>query len=217
MNFAEDPGFKTHLIEALTAKYGKEREGIHVSDLVYCLREAYYRKTDPQPLSETDLMFFADGAERHGVLEGLSGLQSEVKIEYGGVQGTVDIVGDYPVEIKSTRSNKELPYHYFVQLGYYAAMLDSKVGILLVQRLNNREAPWECLRVEWSPDEIKAIRADLEERSMMLVAALVTKNPAPLPKCELPPDEKGQPWKCRYCAFTKSCAELEERKAKEAV
>lgn len=207
MNFEPDNALKDKLIQALTEKYNEEWKDIHVTDLVYCLREAYYRKTDPQPPTETELMFFVDGSRRHFIIEDLSGQESEIEMIWNGVRGTVDILDKVPIEIKTTRANNALPTHYFKQLGYYCAMQDSETGLLLIQRLNNREAPWEFWRVKWTPQEIKTMKNEILEKRDLLEKALKTNDSAILPKSDLL-DDDGKPWKCRYCKYVEKCGRL---------
>ncbi len=214
MKLERDDALKTRLIQALTEKYSGSREEIHVSDLVYCLREAYFRKTEPKPPSEMELMFYVDGARRHHVIEVLSGQESEVEIVWEGVKGTVDMLEHAPVEIKTTRANKSLPLHYFRQLGYYCAMLNTSTGYLLIQRLNNRENPWECWKVTFSHDDLEQFKNEIIEKRDLLKKALEG-NPEILPKTDLT-NENGQPWKCRHCKYKESCAQLDEQEAGQA-
>ena len=204
MQVTPDPSLKDMLVDALTEKYSGKREGVHVSDLVYCLREAYYRKTDPQPHTETELMFFVDGSRRHIAIQELHGKASEVKVQWGGVKGTIDILEDCPVEIKTTRARAALPEHYFRQLGYYCAMLNMQRGTLLIQRINNLENPWESYRVEWTRRELERLRREIREKRELLERALQTGDPKILPKSDLP-TYNGEPWKCRYCRYREKC------------
>lgn len=97
MKIRKDEKLKQRFVEALRKKYGNIRGGVHVSDLVYCLREAYYRKVDPVPFTERTLGFFVDGARRHRVLQELLGVESEVKVEKWGVRGSIDVLILTPV------------------------------------------------------------------------------------------------------------------------
>ena len=208
MKFQVDVELKERLVGTLKKKYGSERTGVHVTDLIYCLREVYYRKKMPQPITETDLMFFVDGAERHSIIQGLTGFEAEKKVKYGNVVGSIDMIAEgpslCPVEIKSTRANKDIPPHYFKQLSYYCAMLGSEVGFIVIQRINNREKPWEVVRVEWTGDELAETRRELFERSTLLLNAFSDDDPSLLPK-RWPRME----WKCNYCLYKKDCNKVE--------
>ena len=202
MKFESHVELKNRLIESLKKKYGKDRVGIHVSDLIYCLREVYFRRNNPQPITETELMFFVDGAERHRILEDLVDYEAEKTIFFEGVTGTIDLIYGGPVEIKTTRANNSLPPHYFKQLGFYCAMINSQVGFFIIQRLNNRDTPWEFIRVNWTREDLENLRNELRLKSSLLKEALEKKNPAILPKCEMF-------WKCKYCQHKDSCREVD--------
>lgn len=174
------------------------REGIHVSDLVLCLREAYFRKVCPKPPSETQLMFFLDGARRHSALESLSDVRTEVEVEGMGVVGTVDMLGNCPIEFKSTRAAKALPDHYFKQLGYYAALTGSSQGILAVQRLNKRESPFEFYSVEYDAVDIDGLKRDMSVKRASLESALESNSTEGLPMTE-------ESWKCENCLYRAEC------------
>jgi len=195
------PGLEKRFLSALREKQNSMREGIHVSDLVYCLREAYFRKVEPAEPSLKQLGFFVDGARRHRVLQELLGVESEVEVEKYGVVGHVDILLDAPVEIKTTRARNALPDHYFRQLGYYAVMLDVPRGYLVIQRLNN-DSPWEFYRVEWSKEELQLLDRELKYRADLLRVALNFRDFHMLPRVE-----ESMAWKCRNCPYRDKCRE----------
>ncbi len=187
-------------LSALKEKYSRpDREGIHVSNLVYCLREAYWNKVDPAPPTEKTLSFFVDGARRHSVLESLSGARSEVKVERWGIHGTVDMLINGPVEVKTTRAKSGIPDHYLKQLGYYAALMGVNRGYLIIQRLTAPN-PWEFYTVEWTPEEMQALAEDMRKKAKLLQQALKNRTP------EILPDPgRDTAWKCRNCLYKKRC------------
>lgn len=201
MRVVEDEGLRDQLLGVLTEKYSRDRKGIHVSDLVYCLREVFFRRKFPRKVTETELMFFVDGARRHAVVEELSGKDSEVSIDWEGIKGTVDLINEsIPIEIKSTRARKSLPTHYLCQLKYYCVMLGVSWGFLIVLRLTNYERPWEFYRIEFDREEmVEAVNEMLEGKDLLL-DAFERDDPSKLPKWE--------PWKCRYCHYSNICEEI---------
>ena len=67
-----EPSILNNLFNATdTNEYGKEREGIHVSDLLYCPRKTCYNKIDPRPINNKQLNFFTSGKAIHGALQSL--------------------------------------------------------------------------------------------------------------------------------------------------
>ena len=198
----EAPNLRKRFLAALREKHNSIREGIHVSDLTFCLREAYFRKVEPAEPTLRQLGFFVDGARRHRVLQELLGVESEVKVEKYGVVGHVDVLLDAPVEIKTTRARNALPDHYFRQLGYYAVMLDVPRGYLVVQRLNN-DSPWEFYSIKWSKEEFQRLDQELKYRADLLRAALNFRDFRMLPRVE-----EDMAWKCRNCLYRDKCREV---------
>jgi len=196
-----DATLKELFISALEKKHGGKRGEIHVSDLVYCLREAYWRKIDPAPPTEKQLSFYVDGARRHKALQVLLEARCEVPVSRWGIHGTVDMLLDGPVEIKTTRARRSLPSHYFKQLGYYAVLTRSQRGSLIVHRLNS-EPPWEFYRIKWSQAELEALATEMRNRASLLRKALKQRDPR-----TLSPPGPDMAWKCRSCRYRNRCRE----------
>jgi len=210
MNVKIDESLRSLFLSKLRSLYADSREEIHVSDLVYCLREAYYRKIEPVDPTLKQLGFFVDGARRHRVLQELLDVESEVKVERYGVVGHIDVLLDGPIEIKTTRARNALPDHYFRQLAYYAVMMNVKHGYLVIQRINAAEDPWEFYRVEWSEEEIKEFDSELKRRADQLRAALNFHDPSMLPEIE-----DAMRWKCRSCLYRERCKGDRDERPKE--
>lgn len=200
MDVTKNIELKTRFVSGLQKNFGGVREGVHVSDLVYCLRGAFFRKVCPVPFTERQLGFFVDGARRHEVLQGLLDVKFEVAVEKFGVRGSVDILLDLPLELKTTRARVSLPDHYFRQLGYYAVLLGVDGGYLVVMRLNS-EVPWEFYTVGWSGEEMKKMMEEMKTRAELLRSALAKRDVVCLPKCG-----PLMEWKCKYCLYRDRCS-----------
>jgi len=188
-------------LKGLEEQYSETREGIHVSDLIYCLREAYWRKVDPQTPSERQLGFYLDGARRHGALQALIDSPAEVGVEKWGVKGRIDLFWrGLPVEFKTTRAREGVPDHYLRQLAYYCCLLGVRKGYLVIHRLVG-DPPFEFYSVEWTEEEMRGIEKELRERADLLREALEKGDPSMLPK--------GEPWKCRWCPYRQRCEEMD--------
>jgi len=201
----EAADLKKRFLERLEQYYnnGKPREGLHVSDLVFCLRQSYFRKTNPKPHSLRTLQFFIDGATRHSALQDLLGLEREVEVCKYNIIGHVDVMaGGVPVELKTTRARNAVPDHYFRQLGYYAVLCGVCEGVLVVQRINCKdgEEPWEFYHVKWSREEVEGLKRELRHRADLLRTALREGRPDCLPVIE-----EGMRWKCRWCDYVDEC------------
>ena len=118
---------------------GKE---LHVSDILFP-RRTWLSKRYPKPLTDEDLLYFTAGRAHHEIVEKLISTEQtrEVRVEYNGIVGSVDVLDDdsgiikTPIEVKSTRAVKPyvpatVPSNFVLQLTCYSAMLnpDASVG-----------------------------------------------------------------------------------------
>src|SRR5271157_252995 len=127
----ENTNLRDYFLEKLREKYDNEREGTHVSSLVYCLRESFARKYMPLPQNLSSLFYFLDGEQRHKCLQDLiPNLENEKEIKAEGLVGTMDMFcpdqNEHPqiIEIKTTRAKPraELAPHYLRQGAYYCLL-----------------------------------------------------------------------------------------------
>jgi len=136
-----DDALAEHVLKMLREDYEiQEMErgnAVHVSDLTFP-RRTWLGKHNPKPLTDTDLLYFTAGRAHHEILEKMISEDAirELKVEYQGIVGSVDVLkeDDIPVEVKTTRvietySPVNVPSHFVIQLGCYAAMLsDERAG-----------------------------------------------------------------------------------------
>jgi CRISPR/Cas system-associated exonuclease Cas4 (RecB family) len=109
------------------------RDGIHVTDLVHCIRRAFYERTQPVPERVADVMYRILGTATHALLEYEQDeyLMTEIPLEYKGIVGRVDAY--YPesgtlVDYKTTRWLKKayLPYgDHELQVNIYRWLLEN--------------------------------------------------------------------------------------------
>lgn len=66
---------------ALYFEYSKERTGVHVSDVIYCPREAVFRKLTPIAVTDKELNFFTSGAAIHTAIQTLAKYFEKYEIE----------------------------------------------------------------------------------------------------------------------------------------
>lgn len=193
-----DSNLKNEFINKLQERSAPIREEIHVSDLVYCLRKAYYRRFENRKLSEQQLIFFLDGHQRHEGLQSLVGnLEKEKEVRKFGVVGHIDICGKYPIEIKTTRSrpNSQRPEQYLRQLAYYCLLTETDTGNLITQYINDGFLTFE--KITFSQDELDVyLREMLSSRDLLeLSYKTVSVNPLPV---------LGN-WQCTHCEFKAKC------------
>ena len=133
--YKEDPEFVDMILERLHISFGRSnRTGIHISDLIYCLRKAFYSRQPDyvQVLKDDSILYFVRGRSLHDMIEKLFP-NNEVTIEYDEIIGNVDAIdGPIAVEIKTTKALRRGPYDSNrMQLRYYMAMTEKDIGYLL--------------------------------------------------------------------------------------
>jgi CRISPR-associated protein Cas4 len=187
--------FKTLIFQHQNADRDKQ---IHVSDLVYCLRKAYFRLKGVTPTDETAVEYQVIGKTLHKIIQDAF-KYVEVEVENYGVKGTIDILEGQqtkiPIEIKTTRkkieNEKDIPPTYLTQLAYYLTLLNTHVGYLVI--LNVINADLKIFTVEINLEETKK---QLLGKKQLLEYALQHENPMILPKLE---------WQCLTCEFRSAC------------
>jgi hypothetical protein len=197
----------------LAKEYAKTREGLHVSDLVLCLRKSLYRKLKPVEPTIKEIGYYLDGARRHEALESMYGAVAEKEVVFEGVHCTLDLLDNgIPIEFKTTRAAKAISPHYIRQLVYYMLALRSSVGLLQVQRINHPRArdtqwnPFPAYGVCLTEQQRKAWLEDFRRRRDEFNGALQAKDPS------LAPIYRGDgEWICRECTYRAECDKLEGR------
>jgi CRISPR/Cas system-associated exonuclease Cas4 (RecB family) len=198
-NIKEDITLKNQFVERLQERCAPARKEIHVSDLTWCLRKAYYRRFQNKKLTPEQLMFFLEGHQRHEGIQSLLGNSRAVEQEVTkyGVVGHLDLLGNYPIEIKSTRSQpgKRINETHLRQLAYYCLLTDSNVCSLITQYIEDNLITFE--QISFSKLELDQYLRDMIEARDVLQFAYDRKSPAQLPM--------GQEWQCRNCEFKGTC------------
>jgi len=195
----EDSALKRLFLERLQEHYGQGKDGFFVTDFVYCLRKAYWRRVKPKPFSEQQLGYFIDGSRRHEALQFLSGLQCEVSFERLEVRGRVDLLAESPIEFKSTRSRSGggIPAHYLRQCAFYCVLSGKATCTLITQHII--EGCFQFQKLTFSAEELQAYERELVGSRRLLEQALAKQDPSDLPS--------GESWQCRSCEYRMECGE----------
>lgn len=209
-----------NLKHALHKFYGADRGGVHISDLVYCMRKQIFRKIKPTPITDTELNNFSSGRGIHGALESLAKtyperyeLEKEVWLDK--IVAHIDIfdkVGKFPIEAKTYRvfpnniPKHEPPASQIQQLKYYMVMTDSKVGVLLGQYINKFDGfPFFEKIVRMSQPEMNIERERLITAAKKYAELLISLKP------ENAPHVMGNPHYshlCKYCPYYAECSQM---------
>lgn len=203
MQYTANPAKADELIRAVQARTEAEdaREpGLHASDLIYCLRKAWYRRNGHvEAERDTDgNLTLLIGKGFHTLLEGGRPEDHEIlDTAAGPVHGTIDMV-EYedglpiPVELKSTRARATKPPidspHYLEQLATYCVMKAVTHGRLIIVHLT--EPTIKCWDVEFSKFELDQWAEELENRALLVSDSELHAEPF-----------DHYAWECRYCSF----------------
>lgn len=183
--------------EAVFKDLKSDREGIHVSHLIYdCLRRAYYDIT-------TDTPFDLDGGMRMWIGKKLHELpvsdNPELTLKWEGITGTVDEYQDgHFCDLKTTRNVPRSPNsHHVKQLEMYRVLLEKSghevesASMLYIDVTTTQviEFPVKFKR------KIETVEKEMLEKKAKLETALE--------RGWLPERHLG--WLCRYCNYSSRC------------
>jgi len=213
------------LYQALQEEYGQEREGIHVSDLIYCPRKTCFQKLKPLPITNLQLNFFTSGKAIHAALQSLvkkypNRFTIEKEIWFEDIVAHVDIFDEIegiPIEAKSARVKAMLTpkAHNLTQLRVYMSITDSDKGIILYQCLMNfDDNPF----VEFEHTMTKAERVEtlnkLAVDAELLKAGIAAKDPSIVRHIAYDEnfrDKIGGNWLCKSCPYLIECQDMRNR------
>jgi len=173
----------------------RQREGIHVSDLLNPLM-SYWKKKVPKATTDREVGFFTTGDAIHLAIQKMFGVDKEESGEFAGIHYSIDLpVNGFPGELKGTRkwSIPEHPEpHYVQQCSYYCAAKGAQKGYIIVlfycpgRTWDGKTSTYPQFRIwelQFTEGDIKGIREDMETRRKSLDLALSTNDPAGLPLC----------------------------------
>jgi len=191
----------------------EEREGIHVSDLLFCPRKTYLQKKGLLPPSDEELLYWVIGKGYHSLLEGEI---SEVQLQIDGVIGTLDTIqleGNLvvPVEFKSTRASSRREVlemsHWIEQCLAYAKICGvSQVRLRILYLMGDYRELKPQLKsfiLKFTEEEVENFWTKLLSRKHYLQFALENSSP--------PPPQPKYDWECQRCPERKTCEGLRKK------
>jgi len=207
------------LKDAVREEYDKEqRKGIHISDLVLCLRKAVRNRLDPAPLTDLDLRNFNQGRSHHQTVQQLAKrlkkkgheVVAEKEKYFNDIVGHMDLLidGNLPVEVKTTRQRNATPSdHYYTQLRYYMALMGTTKGKIIVESYNAEETPWTETDVTFMNGEIEMNLQQINEKKGIFKNALDKKDWLLAPPINIKDPKEN--WLCRKCPYKTPCHDYE--------
>lgn len=187
---------------------------IRVHNIMYP-RKTFFERKYPAELEPEKGIMFMIGNMQHDrfeqIIAPIINGKAEKEIEFEGIVGHVDVLGDAVVEIKTTRASRAYPLSedniYIDQVKYYCAMTHLNKAIIVIIYYNltgkdeNKKPIKACdiktYEITFSEDELSAVRKDISKRKELLLKSLVTGDFSILPPC---PE-----WMCKNCPYTEKC------------
>lgn len=201
MEVKRDEALEEQVFNNIRSIVDVPRDGIHLSDLIYCSRKAYFRKKGlaPTPSKELCLLWLTGYAFQAYMFPA----DKEQTFLIDGVDCTPDIPSG--IEVKSTRQS----YKYFDLLtnvhwkrqilGYCKALNKTHYSLVVMFVCGNYAPPFpdiQCFAIQTTQEEIDANWGMVLNQKKKLVEAL-EQNIPPEPDCE--------DWEWEYCDCIDLC------------
>lgn len=203
-NISRDREMEERFLKDLEEKMRSEDEErlkeIHVSDIVYCLKKAYYRRKGLKGVeTKESLMIKSIGKGHHHAYEVLKGYLKETEVKRYGVVGHVDMMGDVPVELKTTRkkisSFLDIPENYLRQIAYYCIMTDTTQAYLIYIYITRPDV--KVFKLDYT-HVLERYRSEFFGRLNRLKEAIENDDPKIL-------IGTNYEWECQNCPFRSIC------------
>ncbi len=198
MKIARNESAEAALFASIRDKWDGQREGIHLTDLLYP-RQKYWQVNDPKEPTDEQIMYWLTGKGHENVLLNQGVYTPGRPAETDGIIYSVDAEADeIPVEVKTRRAylarddDEALTRYdsYLLQLKSYLALRGQITGRLLVWCLAQKQDDGYRTRpelriydVEITPEEGKEWKAELVARRTALENALESGDWSNLPLC----------------------------------
>jgi CRISPR/Cas system-associated exonuclease Cas4 (RecB family) len=212
----------TELKSSLYTEYNKERDGIHVSDILLCQRETVFRRLNPLPITDRELGFFTVGRAIHEAVQQLAKyfpkyeVEKEINYEIDGIvlKAHIDLYdkeNNIPIEAKTVRNKKvsptDEPKPFNVdQLKMYMSLVDADIGYIIYQLLLEYEDfPFKIFEVRMSKEERTKMLEDMVTDALNLQMNIDMKTPENSKHVFF---DKDKNWKCQYCKFSQECTDM---------
>jgi len=207
MNFVKArPRIVDEIVTRLGQRYHlfQNREGIHATDCIYCLRKAYWNRVNPLPPTPAEILYYLRGL---GMQDALLGGKSGSLVSHQGIALSPDFFEDGTLaELKTTMISEktldanEFPEGWLRQLMAYCYALNLKSAVLIV--LTIIKSKLLSYIVTFSSEELEENWRWILERAKELGIAYE--------KNIVPKVEEEEKWQCSSCRYCLRCQTLEE-------
>ena len=201
MIITENPVMKKQMYDNIRETVTSERTGIHLSDLIYCSRKAYFRKMgmSPPPSDVLCVLWMTGYAFQNYMFP----KDEEIPITIDGINCTPDIPSG--IEVKSTRmSSKRFDLDKVTQykrqiLGYCKALNKLEYDLVVLFVCGNYAPPFpdvNCWHIETTQEEVDANWNEVLQRAVKIKIALMDR---------VPPEPDSMDWEWEYCENIEYC------------
>ena len=219
------------LKSSLYCEYNKAREGIHVSSLNLCMREAVFRTIDPKPVDDRELGNYSSGKGIHQAIQDLAKffpkyeVEKEIDYKIDGITikahiDLYDAEANIPIEAKTVRKNRlgnydkatrtwspeEAKPFNVEQLKMYMALTDASTGYIIYQLLLDYDNfPFRIFEVHMTKEERNEMLENMVTDAFHLQMNIDNKTPENTKHIFNNPDKS---WKCSYCKYSIECQQM---------
>ncbi len=215
MRIVEDSELRRAVLERLKVEYGmdKQRPGTHQSELSYCLTKAFWDRTDPEPVTDKEVLLFSIGFGLERVL--LHSEDTPPEIDVDGIKLSLDTIELFgPSDLKTTRMSPtgrkgedgfQWPEGWKRQMATYRHGLNVQAaregiplgytfGVVVVHLI---QPSLTCWRITYEPWELADNWGWMLTRRDQLDSMLAGNNPMPF--------EFAESWECTNCRYLMRC------------
>jgi hypothetical protein len=230
MDITHDPLLEKEILDRIKRKFGLQnsrvREGIHLSDLIYCVTKAYWKRMleeagSPIEITDEEALLFAFGLGLEKVmLEEDEEENRPEAVEVDGIRMSPDysVLGDMFTEFKSTRISpvketgqpKNWPSSWIKQMkGYLYAQKHGAYAHIPTHNAYRLAAAFIIpaklggFRFTFTDEELETFWTDMKFRQSKLAQALEQKKlPEPYAYVE---SGRSDDWECKRCPMQLMC------------
>lgn len=201
MIITKNPELRKQVFDTVRNNVVSEREGTHISDLLYCLRKSYFRKKglSPEPTDEQCMLWITGYAFQAYLFP----VDKEISQVVDNIWCTPDIPTG--IEVKSTRqSSKRFDLdsmeHWKAQiLGYCKALGKLEYDLVVLFLQGNYSPPFpnlDCWHIQTTQEEVDDNWGEFLFKAFQLEVAL---------KENIPPEPTCADWEWGYCESIELC------------
>ena len=215
----EPPNYKELLMDVMKKEFESPRPGIHLSDLIHCPRQSYFKVILGTTHNERTLAYFFDGAGIHMILQKLFDKYHPGRFKIENKTNINDVLTFTPdiidtqtntiIEVKTARSpviNYAPRPDHVEQLKAYMAFNGMSDGVVLYHLITKEQ---NNLFTQWSV-HISAAEADSIRKHWLVEAAMLNSaikhNDKNMARHIAGDNTKN--WMCKgYCDYLQYCDE----------